>query len=95
MKTYMQLTTVDRGAPCLEYPGTWYGYLNGREVAVLSGKGAEDMAFTLAREKHIPYENCVEVGWLADDNDPRVGEIWFTSYYTALTLGDKAHKYAD
>jgi len=74
MKRYSELTTAERGAPCVEYPGQWIVYC-GESTAVFPSLLA---AIDAARSAGVTASVC----WSASDNDPRIGEVWFTGFYT-------------
>lgn len=95
MKTYAELTHVDRGEPCVEYPGEWLVY--GR----LSEPCAEYPGEWLVRgesysNKHAALATAalyaersgeeIDVCWKASENDPRIGEVWFTGFYRVATV---------
>lgn len=81
LKKYAELGNVFRNEPCQEYPGEWIVYVNGSES---SKHPAFDKAFNAAKEasdKAQDIETEVSVCWNCSDGDPRVGEVWFTSFY--------------
>ena len=84
LRKYEELDTAHRGDPCAEYPGTYYIYHNGNEVDTFTGAFGE----TFARDKlrrvmyHNPLGGTFSLAWKASDTDPRIGQVWFTGYYT-------------
>lgn len=75
LRKYADLGTVYRGKPCEEYPGEWLSYLNGNdEKSFATFEEAYKDAFD--RQEASP-----SVSWKCSDNDPRIGEVWFTGYY--------------
>lgn len=81
LKRYAELGTVHRNEPCREYPGEWIVYVNGNES---SKHNAFDVAFHMAQEASDKAQDLsteVSVCWSCSDNDPRIGEVWFTSFY--------------
>lgn len=85
MKKYAELGTVHRCEPCVEFPGTWLVYINGDAPPGEPTFGSFEEAHIFAkREWEItPIEPTpkVSVCWKASDDDPRVGQVWFTPYY--------------
>lgn len=95
MKTYDKLTTVDRGAPCVEYPGEWLLFLP------LPHEGKTEHSFPTFEEarlagvritnkwedEHLEYDpRKVSIGWKCSDNDPRQGQVWFTGFYVGWRM---------
>jgi hypothetical protein len=80
MKRYNELTTVDRGNPCVEYPGEWIVYYNDHEDTSRSFDSLE-AAYLSAQQFANVTEFCPSVNWAASPDDPRVGEVWFTGFY--------------
>lgn len=85
MKTYAQLGHVYRCEPCVEYPGAWLVYINGDSPPGDPTFNSFEEAWSFAkREWEInPLEVTpkISVCWKASDNDPRIGEVWFSPYY--------------
>ena len=75
MKHYADLTPSERVEPCIEYPGKWYIYINGKENCMTS----KEAAFELARINSDADK--VSICWEASDDDPRIGKTWFTNFY--------------
>ena len=85
LKPYNKLGTTHRNEPCIEYPGEWIVYSAGEEH---SSHPNYDAAYVAAyqealeydkRDQHVPIN--ISICWKASDNDPRIGEVWFTSFY--------------
>lgn len=74
MKRYAELGHVYRTEPCVEYPGRWIVYVEGEER---STHESLEQAFAVAQALDIESSIC----WEASENDPRIGEVWFTGYY--------------
>ena len=87
LKRYAELGTVHRTEPCQEYPGEWllffpwapneqsYGsYADARDAATKLLNKAED-----DKREYDPKD--VSICWKCSDNDPRVGQVWFTGFY--------------
>jgi hypothetical protein len=81
MKKFSELKTHDRGNPCEEYPGTWFVYVNGNNERAFSTFEDAYIAGMLEDKKAESYLDKVTIAWKASDNDPRVGQVWFTGYY--------------
>lgn len=86
MKTYAQLQGYERNAPCQEYPGEWLTYSEGKERGSFPNLGlalayAEELVkeWDNSKDRDVPIQ--VSVCWKASDNDPRIGEVWFTGFY--------------
>jgi hypothetical protein len=79
MLTYSQLGTTHRGDPCKEYPGMWLVFAIGKEVA---SRDTFDDAWSCADVacKMAPPET-VSICWKCSDDDPRMGQVWFTGFY--------------
>jgi hypothetical protein len=65
-------------------------YVNGKEVGSFADMEDDTDMSTSARALAIKFANGeikrdddakVSVCWKADDNDPRIGKVWFTSFY--------------
>jgi hypothetical protein len=93
LKSYAELGTVHRGAPCQEYPGTWLVTVS-NDITSKSNRGtmlcgSKNEAITAGTalvntlEDELVEYNPRDIGvcWQASDNDPRVGEVWFTGFY--------------
>ncbi len=85
LRAYKDLGTVYRGDPCKEYPGTWLVYVKGEEVY---GSQSQEDAYWFAAGKVMEYDLVeqseplrVSICWQCSDDDPRVGQIWFTGFY--------------
>lgn len=90
MKTYTQLQTHERGAPCLEYPGEWLLYLpipyKGSHThtypTLEEAKRAAMRITNVFEEAGLEYDiRKVSIGWKCSDNDPRIGQVWFTGFF--------------
>ena len=81
MKKYSELGHVYRCEPCIEYPGKWISYVNGVDERIFSSfdearKDASD------RQDASPNDECeTSVCWRCSDDDPRIGQVWFTGFY--------------
>lgn len=85
MKTFQELQTENRGAPCLEYPGKWLVYKNGNDPKeAASAREAQILADVRWGEDR--EDTTVSVCWECSDNDPRVGKVWFTPFYCLGTI---------
>lgn len=92
MKKYAELGTVHRTEPCEEYPGSWFLYFPSK-----SGTGKEtsealdslESAIRKAEKILQAYEDAkleynprdFTICWKCSDDDPRVGQVWFTGFY--------------
>jgi hypothetical protein len=81
MKHYNQLGHVYRTEPCVEYPGTWLVFQDG--VVQVAASPTFDEALTAGR---IAWDKAADgalitICWQCSDNDPRVGQVWFTGFY--------------
>ena len=88
LKSYKDLGSVYRNDPCEEHPGTWVVFLNGSEVAMFrdvpNGPSAHAEAIRFARDIVQATDDAdqIAVGWSCDENDPRIGEVWFTGFWS-------------
>lgn len=94
LKRYADLGHVHRTEPCLEYPGEWLLCIP-RSVEVLAGEyyresHASQREAKACGEKLIAWleANGVEynprdftICWKCSDEDPRMGQVWFTPFY--------------
>lgn len=89
MKTLKELGTANRGDPCVEFPGEWILYYpskNGKEEEKFP---TFDLAFSRAKNVLNRYEDekreydvrDFSICWRCSDNDPRIGQVWFTGFY--------------
>lgn len=85
MKKYADLGTAHRCEPCVEYPGVWLIYINGNAPVGEESFGDFETAYLAAQKEQdlctLEEVPKVSVCWKASDNDPRVGQVWFTPYY--------------
>jgi hypothetical protein len=89
MKTFTELGTVYRGDPCLEYPGEWLVFYPWRKQESADVLASFEQALSHARkvldqaeEDKREYDpRDVTICWKCSDNDPRVGQVWFTGFY--------------
>ncbi len=77
MKNYADLGHVYRGEPCKEYPGAWLAYSDGKE----SSHTSFDEALRTIKAHYEETGGKGSVCWACSDNDPRVGQVWFTGFY--------------
>ena len=95
MKPYSALGETYRCDPCQEYPGKWILFLP------LPYEGKTEHSFSSKEEAMEAGERIVEsweregleydyqkvsVGWKCSDNDPRVGQVWFTGFYISIRM---------
>lgn len=88
MRAYAELGTVYRTEPCVEYPGKWLVYFPNRKVEEENSFATfeEAYAFAKTKEGYFPDDHYlssihVSICWNCSDNDPRVGQVWFTGFY--------------
>lgn len=87
LKKLSELDTAQRNAPCQEYPGEWLVYVNGEHFGtfttfMLAKQAACEASFRHAEVEMKPgVTEKISVCWAANSNDPRIGEVWFTSFY--------------
>lgn len=87
---YSELTSIHRGDPCQEYPGKWLLNLplpyEGKTQYEYPTVGAARIwalrilnSFEESKQEYDPSKTSIS--WECSDNDPRVGQVWFTGYY--------------
>ena len=82
MKHYAELGTVYRNQPCIEFPGSWLVYVDGNELGQYpTFQEAYDFATEQWEAPMSSVDTKVSVCWACSENDPRVGEVWFTGFY--------------
>lgn len=94
LKKFAELGTANRGDPCQEYPGKWlihYPYCleeiigeNGEieQSSLDDAKCAVKGLIRRLEEKQIEYNpRDITISWKCSDNDPRIGQVWFTGFY--------------
>ena len=90
LPNYNYLTPHTRCAPCLEYPGEWQVYVNREKMDVFRDEGedrARGMAVLVGRNKKRSNPDAeVKVCWEASANDPRIGKMWFMSFYVGYII---------
>lgn len=88
LKKFAELGHVHRTEPCQEYPGTWMVYYTtpakDNEFPNATYADAHRKARQLLREydwedRGFPLK--LSICWMASENDPRIGEVWFTGFY--------------
>ena len=81
MKRYAELGHVYRTEPCLEYPGTWLVFQDG--VVQVAASPTFQEALDAGRRAWDKANDgaVVSICWECSDNDPRVGQVWFTGFY--------------
>lgn len=82
MKKYAELGHVYRCEPCVEYPGVWIVYAQNEQ----SDHPSLDSAMKQAMHIHDILNVSVSVCWAASEDDPRVGQVWFTGFYCHTRL---------
>lgn len=92
LKSYAELGTVYRTAPCVEYPGCWlvctpkhledmgYGSIGAHTLEEAQAAGSK-LLDKLEADLVEYNPRDISVCWEASDNDPRVGQVWFTGFY--------------
>lgn len=82
---YANLGVAHRGDPCEEYPGQWLVYASGKEETSHASFGDAFQAAQKAVDEYDSKEQDapirVSICWQCSDNDPRIGEVWFTGFY--------------
>jgi hypothetical protein len=86
---YSQLGHVWRTEPCQEYPGQWLLYWPGETGQQEESYPSFMEALNQGRKKIATLETLrqdfnacdVSICWKCSDNDPRIGEVWFTGFY--------------
>lgn len=79
LKPYDKLETYERNQPCLEYPGEWLVYVGGNQETPCDS--FED-ALRLGHQLwDASTSTAIDISWKCSDNDPRIGEVWFTGFY--------------
>ena len=84
---FVDLGSSRRIEPSQEYPGSYTVYVNGEEHATFrdsetSGAiSAKDAATQAVKTMRRFGDDRITVSWSADENDPRIGKVWFTSHY--------------
>lgn len=94
LKKYAELGHVYRTEPCQEYPGEWILCIPKALEALCHGEYVESHQSQgearLAGDKLLAWleSNGVEynpreitVCWKCSDEDPRIGQVWFTPFY--------------
>ena len=94
LKTFAELGTRHRGEPCQEYPGTWIVTHPEFSGSAPRAKREDDFpnfqeALAFARKRIVVLEEQrieynpreITIFWKCSDNDPRIGQTWFTPYY--------------
>jgi hypothetical protein len=82
MKTFAELGTVHRGEPCQEYPGEWIVYYPFRKIENNNRFASFQQAFAFARSISLPPDgHKISIFFKCSDDDPRIGEVWFSGYY--------------
>lgn len=85
MKKYADLGTVHRCEPCVEFPGAWLIYINGNAPVGEESFNDFESAYLAAKREWelstLDPSPRVSICWKASDNDPRVGQVWFSGYY--------------
>jgi len=84
MKPYALLGTHERNQPCLEYPGTWLVFVDGND-----GRGYNTLYEAAEKARELAEQNPdskIQIGWECSNNDPRVGQVWFTGFYILTSI---------
>lgn len=94
LKKFSELTHVDRGAPCQEYPGIWILYYPSPDALDPNGIEADEYsslkaALCRAEKKLREYDSAwkeynpleFRICWRASYDDIRIGKTWFTPFY--------------
>lgn len=85
MRTYAELGHVHRGEPCVEYPGQWFVLIGGAERYACTDREEAVRAATAFSKVDENWDYTISVFWSCSDNDPRVGQVWFTGCYTFIS----------
>jgi hypothetical protein len=85
MKKYADLGTAHRCEPCVEWPGQYLIFINGNAPVSEESFPNFEAAYLAAQKEWelstLEVAPRVSICWQATDGDPRVGQVWFTSYY--------------
>ncbi len=83
MKHFAELTTSERINPCIEYPGRWF--VNYHPAPGAAGEPFDAEFATLeeamAKARTSGEVPAYSISWCASDDDPRVGQVWFSGFY--------------
>jgi hypothetical protein len=81
MKHYSDLGHVFRCEPCIEYPGYWLLFVDGKEAGQYNNfndcYAATQKSLDIAMQLGVTVSIC----WQCSEDDPRVGELWFTGFF--------------
>lgn len=94
LRPYAELGHICRTEPCQEYPGEWLlsipegvkshvgEHYTEKHDSRLAAISAGDRLLSWLEYNRVEYNpRDVGVYWKCSDNDPRVGQVWFTPYY--------------
>lgn len=93
MKLLSELTHVNRCEPTSDYPGKWivsYPSTDPSAPKLEKSFSSFEPALAYACFRLMQYEDdkveydsrLFTISWVASDNDPRIGEVYFTGCYT-------------
>jgi hypothetical protein len=94
LKRYADLGNVHRTEPCMEYPGEWMlcipkaleeksrEYYRESHASQKEARDCGDRLLAWLEYNRIEYNpREITVCWKCSDEDPRIGQTWFTPFY--------------
>lgn len=94
LRAYAELGTVHRTEPCQEFPGEWLlcipKALEGKcaehykesHTTLREAQAAGEHLLSWLEYNRIEYNpKDITVCWKCSDEDPRIGQVWFTPFY--------------
>lgn len=82
LKLLKDLKSSERTQPTRDYPGRWLVFGDDKLVGDFP---TDEEAYRFATRVCDRHDK-VSVAWEANDDDPRIGEVWFTGFYTAYKV---------
>lgn len=81
LKKFSQLGKVYRVEPCQEYPGRYLVFTDGNDEKDCGPNLLDAYADVMRRDLDQNDIRKHSICWQASEDDPRIGEVWFTGFY--------------
>lgn len=94
LKRYAELGHVHRTEPCFEYPGEWLlcipkaledkcaDYYRESHASQKEAQDCGQRLLAWLEQSQVEYNpREISICWKCSDDDPRLGQVWFTPFY--------------
>lgn len=88
LRMLSELGHVHRIEPCAEFPGKWLVYSPDEDAF-------DSLEQAMAFVADLSPNRDKSIYWQASDDDPRIGQLWFTGFYRHSKWNGKTWRWED